>query len=228
MNKPKAPKETEASKWLARISLDAMDRYEKKYYPQEKAFVQDVAASQKGLQQEAVGDAGASTEMAFGREQPGVALGMAQRGVDPSSGRGMATMTGMQQDKGQSKGLGMADARQGANSTYYTNLAKMVNTGKGQQAGAIRGASAVADAANRQSILDARAAAAARNARNQFAGTVGGIGVGYGLDQINRMPQAYNPNSNWLSRGPYNADVTPSFDHSGLQGVETLTDVPRF
>lgn len=228
MNKPKAPKETEASKWLAKISLDAMDRYEKQYYPVEQQFARDVAGSQGALQKEVVGDAAASTEMAFAREQPQLALGMAQKGVDPSSGRGLSAMTGMQQDKGQSKGLGMADARQGADTNYYSNLMKMVQTGKGQQAGVLQGAGVVADAANRQSILDARASQAARNARNQFAGTVAGIGVGYGLDQINRMPQAYDPNNNWLTRGPYNSNPTPSFDHSGLQGVETLTDAPRF
>ncbi len=184
MNKPKKPKETESAKWLAKISKDAMANYEKKYYPLERQHAMDMKNNYASREDRLTDDAGVATEMAFGRDEPQVQLGMANAGVDPSSGRGLSTISGRAQDKGMSKGLGMSDARQGAKNTYYSDLLNTIRTGKQQEAGAIQGAAPVADASNRQAILDSRASAAARDARNQFLGTVGGYGLGYGMDAM--------------------------------------------
>ncbi len=180
---PKEPKETESSKWLRKISKQAMDRYQTKYYPMERQFVRDIQGSQESMGERARDDAGVATEQAFAKEEPGLALGMARAGVDPSSGRGISTMSGMNEDKAQSKAAGLTAGTNNANNAYYQNLLSTIQTGKGEQAGVMQGAAQVADSTNRQAILDARAAAAAREARNQVFGTAAGYGLGGMMDR---------------------------------------------
>lgn len=175
---------------LSKINQEALQTYKQKYYPTEQKFVKDIANSEAPAQARAVNDAAVSQEQAFSREQPGLQLGAAQAGIDPSSGRGMSINSGLNRDKANAKTQSTANANTAATKGYLGNLTSLVGQGKGQQGNALQLGGNVADAAQRQSILDARAAAAARSAVQGGLGTAAGYTAAYGM---NRSPlPAYN------------------------------------
>lgn len=219
--KTQKPKTSPIAIELARINTEAMDRYRTKYYPQEKAFVQDVRQSLPETTQRALNVGNVATQQAFAREAPTVDRNLSVSGVDPSSGRGLSTLSGIQQDKALSGAQNAAQGTQAARTAYYTNLSNLVAKGKGQEAQALQTGSNAADAATRQSIMDARAAAAARSGLKGLAGTAAGIGAGYALtpaagsSQANMIRQA-NAGDYTPTALRYPQFDTPQIDVEGL------------
>lgn len=190
----KQVKTTPEEKELAKIAGERWEDYKKRFIPVENLAIQDVMKDVETPSQFAPSMANLATQSEFSRLEPQVAQGLMARGGNLQEG-----LIGLNADRVASSGLGQAQAYGLDRGRTIGNLQTLVGIGTGQAGGAIQGLSSAADMAQRQAIMDARAAAAARAAMGQVigigAGIAGGAMMNGGTEAASAAGSAWTPAS---------------------------------
>lgn len=169
--------ETPEQRAVAQIASEQYEDYITRFVPVENQAIAQ-ALDTEGRLQQLRGITNADFFQRFGEQQPQVMSNLAQRGLRADSGAFRSGLGGYLTDRSYALGQGLAGAELASQQDLATNAQRIVNLGQGQANQAAQGIVSAADAAQRQAIMDARSAAAARGALQQIVGT--GIGLGLG------------------------------------------------
>lgn len=190
--------ETPEARALAEIASQRYEQYKSRFIPIENIAINKTTGDLINPPQIAQNVANIGTQTQFSNAQPGVTANLATRGARPGSGAFGLNMAGFNTDRAVSTGLGQANASGLQRTQALQNMQNMVNIGQGQAGATLTGYGSLADAAARQSFIDAQAAAAARGAIGQTVGA--GLGAYYGT--ANRTPGLTPPASSGGYSGP--------------------------
>lgn len=168
---------TAEEKALADIATKRYERYEQEFIPAENEFIDSVQSIDEGDSDLAAGTAAAGSQQAFGKAEGKVTSTQQQAGAAPGSGRHNQAIAGTADEAAASRGQAIAGARRGSTERRLSGLQAVSAIGQGQDAEALNTLSDVAREANRESINDAKMAAANRDANAQALGTVVGAGA---------------------------------------------------
>lgn len=169
--------ETSLDKALADIGVDRYENYKQTFQPLEKQAVNDVVSNQQADAQQARNVASANYQQQFGLQRSPVAMGLGNR-TGGGSGAMVSGIGASNTNQGSASGLGMADTNLASNAKYTNNLSSLINIGQGKAGQALTGLAGATSASDQQSIIDARASAAASNAYKTALGTGAGLAVG--------------------------------------------------
>ena len=195
------PQETPEERELATIATEEYARFEKVFKPLEDYLITELTGEnqQRQFREEALGITAADTNAAFDQVQDQAEAGFAARGARPGSGAFAGGEGDVALARGEALGTGLARTNTRVHDREAASLTSLIGLGRGQASNAQLGLGRIAALANRDAILDAEAAARARE------GYAGAIGAGAGL-----VVGGLTPNK---------TAAAPSSGGSGMEGV---------
>lgn len=199
------PKETAEEKALAEIGLERYQDYKTRFVPVENMAIDKVLTDLNKPADVGAGWANTSTQMAFSKLEPQMTRGLTLRGAEAGSGAFTGAVTGLVRDRTKASSLSQVNAGIFKRAQDINNLESLINIGQGQANSSLSGLTDVANAANRQAIIDAQAAAAARAAVGQTVGTVAGVAYGNYANRTltpDAVYQGVGPNINTSAPSP--------------------------
>jgi len=182
-------KDTPEQRQLAAVAAEKWNFAQEKLAPLEDAYMQHVEGmTSAGNMSYIRGRTMQAQQQAAGEMSGQLHQGLAQGGIDPSSGRYQGTMQGLALDTAQSGGETLGRAQFEQENQQIQGLQNIVAIGQGQAGQAQAGLAGLAD----QSAADARHQAATqfnrRSANLQLLGSVAGAGTAYGLNGSSGAP----------------------------------------
>lgn len=219
---PDRPKESSAERALGRIGGEKFARFMERIAPLEREFIADVSdqreerSRQRGL---------ASNELANISSQR-----RQQAGLTASQSGNALKLAEPALEAGQSAGLAQAGLEGELDKQYVQDVQGLVARGSGQSGRALSGLNSAAQAASSRAIEDARASLANRQAKQQAATTLLGLGAsGIQSDTFKNVAgQVTAPVISRMAGGPPSPTgaSTSANTGAGLQQFPGLTTYP--
>lgn len=175
-------KETQDQQEMARIAAERYNLYQANYVPLEEFYKKKVFESRSPAAYETVrGLAGAEYSDKFAPAMEERDLGLAAKGINPSSGAFKSPA--MEKAYAESAGRGIAGAEVGNTNRFYRGLEGVIQMGQGQSSSAMEGLIETSNRSGENAAAAARSAFEGGSLVNDVAGTVAGAGYGYALNK---------------------------------------------
>lgn len=185
--------DTADKKELASIAAEQWTDYQTRYKPAENVAIKK-ALDREQISNQLRGTTSADFYQRFGEGNKEVVAGLAKRGIAGSPAMASGVQ-GYGLDRSYATGQGLAGVETLATQQRLANAQQLVNLGQGQASEASGGIAESAAASQRQAIMDARAAAAARGATQQLVGTGIGLGTGVALENYKAPTTTVTPST---------------------------------
>jgi len=201
-------KETPEERELAKISKERWDRYKEKFIPVENKAIQQTIKDLDTPSNQGPSLANLATQSQFSKLEGQVNKGLTLRGARLGSGAMTSSLAGLNIDRAASSAGGQVGALGLQRSQSIANLQSLINMGGGYGSEGLTGLSTVADAAARQSFLDAQASAASRAALGNAVGTGVGMYAGSMYGGGYNQPVSTPPTAQPTPTSTYNTPTT--------------------
>lgn len=177
--------ETEAEKAQAQIAMERFRDYKQDFAPYEDKFISDVADLNSDANYQRV-DELAINPLArqFAEEGARMTRDLNTRGVNPNSGKGLMSRSGLNDAQAGAEVDTAAKAGSSQQDNYVTGLKNVVAIGQGQAGEAMQGLSSIAQTSSSYARSAAQDAAQNRSNVQQAGGLVIGAGTRYGMSKI--------------------------------------------
>ncbi|WP_110647613.1 hypothetical protein [Salinicola peritrichatus] len=177
-------KDTPEQRYLAQVAAEKWNYAQQELAPLEDAYMQDVNQMTGDDRMSYIRGQASQGQMQATSDLLGQGSSqLTQAGIDPSSGRYGAAMSGLALGAAQSGGDTMARGQFSQENEQITGLQNIIAMGQGESTQSQAGLSGVAS----QAAADARSSAMDsynRNSANlQLLGTAGGLGASYAMGQ---------------------------------------------
>lgn len=169
-------KETAEEKALAKISAEQWNQYQERFRPFEDQWIADTKMD-AGDQAKMAGQVNAGVGAAFDERQATAETANFNAGMDPSSGRFKAAVSGLSEQRGTATAKATTAASQAVDDQTYQGLQSAVAMGRGQSAEALRDMTSLASDATAAAIGDAQNAQNTRSSYASSAMTAVGMGL---------------------------------------------------
>lgn len=202
-------KETPEEQALAEIALERYNDYQQRFVPVENQTISEVMGNIEDPSNFGRDMANIATQQQFSAAEQGLASGLTARGARPGSGAFTGGLMDLNTARTASSAQGQAQATGLETSRNINNLQSLVGMGQGIATSGIQGMSTLADIANQQAIMDARAAYASRQAVGNAIGT--GAGMYYGSQTNNQLtPNVQYPAAGNNGTGQVYGNIPPN------------------
>ncbi len=175
--------ETPAQREMARIAMEKMDDYEKRWLPVQQnlaAKIQEMGAPGSGARKRAAGAAAADSRAQFGLAANKVGQAQVASGAGIGSGRFNLSQANLSTDQARATGMNVAATDQHMDEQYLAGLTDLMKLGKGESRAATGNLMNVAELSGRNARTDAKIAAQERAGMVSNIGSVAGMAYGYG------------------------------------------------
>lgn len=177
--------ETAAQRAFADIAAEEHQISQQIMGPVQDFLIQEVG-DREGRLSEMLGISNVDTQIQFGEQKRALDRVRAGARASPGSGQDMATTGDFAQARGESLGLGAADAAMTADNDYVAGLDSLATYGSDKAGEAVAGTAESAARSGRQAIYDAQNALQRQQDRASLVGA--GAGVAAGVYQGTRSP----------------------------------------
>lgn len=178
-------KDTPEQRHLAKVAAEKWNFAQQELAPLEDAYMEDVGGMTSPGKTSYIRG---RTMQSMGQTQPGLMQKagdqMTQAGIDPSSGRFQAEMSGISDDVGSAGGETLGRAQYEQQTQQVKGLQNIVAMGQGEATQAQQGIAGVATQAASDARGQATNAFNRRSANLQLLGNLAGAGARYGLEGL--------------------------------------------
>ncbi|WP_136810004.1 hypothetical protein [Desulfosediminicola flagellatus] len=185
--------ETAQEKELAKISQEQWNEYETRFKPFEDEWIKNTEMD-AGDQAKMAGQVNTGVGAVFDNQQREVTSQNFSAGMDPSSGRFKAAISGLSNRKGTAAAKAKTDASQAVDDQTYLRLQGAVAMGRGQSTGAMRDMTTLAGDATNKAIADAQSEQDTRSSIGSSLSSAAGMGLAGWKNS--KRPQSTNLSSN--------------------------------